>query len=121
MHSTIERQLRKNVINDHHCKNARRNPKPYKVKYLNCSFFKDFFEFTYFSSIRPGYKVDDPVVTDLKQVKYTHRGLIEYKLCHNSNEWQSLNKRNKKPQESGSSKILAALYKDRKKIKKENY
>lgn len=70
-------------------KNARRNPFPYVVKYLEQSFFKNY-EGTLkaIKSIRPGKKVGDPCVTDLRAIKYTNSA-VQYKLRFRD-EWKDL-------------------------------
>ncbi|KAK5642954.1 hypothetical protein RI129_009121 [Pyrocoelia pectoralis] len=79
MHATIERKLKNVKINvpaDYMqvCLTARENPKPYNVQYLDHTFFKDFRE---------------PVVTDLRALKYVPNGIILYKLRH-TDEWKEL-------------------------------
>lgn len=61
-------------------KNARKNPFPYRVKFLNWEFFKDFSKSQnmMYDSIRPGRKSGDPVVTDMRWLKYD--GEIRYPL-----------------------------------------
>ena len=44
--------------------------KPYKVKYIDHTFFKDFSTIREYSSIRPGRKAGDPTVVDLRCLKY---------------------------------------------------
>lgn len=84
MHATIERYLRHREINvpaDYidACKNARQS-NPYKVIYLDHSFFKDFTKPLMFKSIRPGIRKGDPKVTDIRCLKYDSNGKIHYKL-----------------------------------------
>ena len=59
---------------------ARKNPKPYDVKYLDHTFFEDFSITSTFKSIRPGSKAGDPVVVDIKAMRCEPRGEISYKL-----------------------------------------
>lgn len=87
MHSLIERKLRNCVINTpadyiRICRDARMNPSPFNVKYLTFDFFKNFSSLKTLASIRPGRKVGDPVVTDLRAIKYSPDGNVFYKICH---------------------------------------
>ena len=54
---------------------------PYKVKVLEFSFFKDFESEGNFKSIRPGNRVGDPTVNDIRAMRYTTNG-TEFKLRH---------------------------------------
>ncbi|CAG9818856.1 unnamed protein product [Phaedon cochleariae] len=87
IHSTIEQRLRRTDINvpaDYVgvCLAARRNPSPYLVKYLDYTFFKNFGELKFLSSLRPGKRTGDPVVTDIRALQYSPNGSILYKLRH---------------------------------------
>uniref|UniRef100_A0A6P7G4L6 Uncharacterized protein LOC114335877 n=1 Tax=Diabrotica virgifera virgifera TaxID=50390 RepID=A0A6P7G4L6_DIAVI len=88
MHSAIERQLRGRDINvpgDYMqiCKRARKE-NPFVVTRLYHDFFKDFRAVNYVSSIRPGKKKGDAVVTDIRAIKYSPQG-IHYKLRFGEN------------------------------------
>lgn len=96
VHSTIER-MKKNkciyspsnfvqIITDAR-KDAQKGP--YKVKYINHTFFKDHSNIKYYSSIRPGKKVSDPCVTDLRALKYSKELPAHYKLTFDD-DWQPL-------------------------------
>nr|CAH7749724.1 unnamed protein product [Callosobruchus chinensis] len=94
IHSTIERKLRHTNINvpaDYVaiCRNAHRNPRPYTIYYLEHGFFKNFSKLTFVKSLRPGKKVGDPQVTDIRALRYSPDGSIAYKLRH-SEEYQEL-------------------------------
>lgn len=65
------------------------DPSPFRTK-CDHSFFKDFTTLKYCSSIRPGRKVGDPTVTDLKAIKYNPEGFIEFKLRHTIADWTPL-------------------------------
>lgn len=85
MHATIERYLRQRDIHvpaDYVevCKNARKHPRPYKVTYLEHSFFKQYTKPIMYKSIRPGLKKGDAKVTDIRCLKYSDDGKIYYKL-----------------------------------------
>lgn len=84
MHATIERRLKNRDINvpaDYVaiCTKARKNPKPYSVKYLDHKFFKDYSKAVVYKTIRPGKLTGDPKVTDIKSLKYCTDGIF-YKL-----------------------------------------
>ena len=93
VHATIERKLKNASI---YCpaeytaimRNARSKPSPYAVKYLDYRFFRDFAKTITIPSIRPGSRVGDPTVTDIRALKYED-GSIQYKLKF-SDDWQDL-------------------------------
>ena len=58
---------------------ARQNPEPYQVIQLTNTDFKSGFNNLYLTSIRPGKKAGDPVVTDLKEIRY-RKGILEFKI-----------------------------------------
>ena len=82
--STIEQKLRNKPI---YCsqnyvdliKDARQN-QPCHVLYLSHEFFGNYIGLNYYSSIQPGSRVGDPVVTYIWVLKYTEDGSIQYKL-----------------------------------------
>lgn len=124
MHSCIEKRIRNHKINIpadyvNMCKIARKDPRPYNVEYLNHEFFRRFDQLKFYSSIRPGKTVGDSVVTNIKALKYTEEGQIQYKLRH-SEDWQILGQRFK-PSPPFLFSDLPVLYKERRKIKKEKY
>ena len=43
-----------------------KKPEPYQVVYLDHTFFKDYTKLGGYNSIRPGTRVGDPVVTDIR-------------------------------------------------------
>ena len=55
-------------------KTARLHPQPYKVKYLDHSFFRDFTSVGYLKSIHPGSRAGDPTVTDLRAIRTIQMG-----------------------------------------------
>lgn len=102
VHSCVERKLKNRIIQlpSDYLKatlESRRKPKPYEAFMVDHTFFKDFSkrEFLRYSSIRPGKKVDDPTVTDLKQIKYTSNGTIEIKISFDETGWSPLPMRSK--------------------------
>lgn len=87
VHAAIERKLRHRDIllpSDYVSvtKEARLKPFPYKVEYLNHTFFKNYdsSQTHNYSSIRPGNKVNDPTVANICHLLYTPQGIIYYKL-----------------------------------------
>ena len=55
--------------------NARRGH-PYKVQYLTHDFFKAYGDLPYYCAIHPGRKVGNPMITDIRQLRYKD-GLVE--------------------------------------------
>ena len=80
VHGTIERGLRNKLIyvppnNVDVMQNARLT-NPYTVKYVDHTFFSDFSNVKMYSSIRPGIRFGDQVVTDLRVIRYSSTGII---------------------------------------------
>lgn len=95
-HSLIERRLKNKDIylpTDYIrvCLEARPK-KSFIVKYLCYTDFLNFTNIKYYTNIRPGYKVDDPTVSDIRSLKYDPEGKITYKLNY-SDEWKQYTKR----------------------------
>ncbi|CAG9814304.1 unnamed protein product [Phaedon cochleariae] len=129
IHSTIERKLRHTNISvpaDYVaiCRSARRYPRPYTVYYLGHGFFKDFSKLSFLKSLRPGKRVGDPHVTDIRSLKYTPDGTIGYKLRHSENymdlQFSRVSKKTRLEQCCPFSE-LTALYDDPLAIKKEKF
>lgn len=125
MHSCIERKLRNVSINVPAeyvgvCLHARQNPRPYIVKYLTFEFFKDFDKLKFFTSIRPGRKIGDPTVTDLRAIMYKPDGQVLYKLRHNA-ENRILEYRNTYKTNPCTLEDLSQLYHSEIPIKKTKY
>ena len=101
MHSLIERRTIKDihtprdyiVIFD----TARLRPSPYKVTQV---YHNDFMKLSgaYVTNIRPGRKVGDPTVHDLRALQYLADGQIRYKLDFES-DWEDLPQRLSIPKE----------------------
>ena len=69
---------------------AARPKQPYAVHSLEYTFFKDFEKLnSNYSSIRPGKRAGDPVVTDIRALRYETTGKVLFKLCH-CNDWTVL-------------------------------
>lgn len=125
MHATIERQIRDRKINlpadyVYYCQKARSNPSPYNVQYITHSFFKKFDDIRFYTSIRPGRCVGDPVVTEIKALRYLPNCEIQFKLRH-TDLWRVLNQRFNKKVSFCKFEDLPPLYTERRKIKKEKY
>ena len=96
-HSLIEKKLGKKVISVpaqyvEICRDARVSPSPFQVKLLTFKDFSDFSSNLYYSSIRPGVRVGDPVLTDVRALLYGPNDRIQYKLDM-TGEWCHLPKR----------------------------
>lgn len=103
VHSNIECYLKNKDIHlpsQYHLatKESRRNPFPYESLYLTHTFFKNFSGkgvMTY-DSIRPGNKVGDPTVHDIRAILYKPEGKIQVKLDFKQENYQDLPRRPKK-------------------------
>ena len=98
VHRCIEQRVACHDVNVPHdyvniIKRARKNPCPYEVRYddiLPYSFFLDYESQQDVPSIRPGNRIGDPTVNDLRQIRYTPDGVISYKLSHSHREFTVL-------------------------------
>ncbi|KAK6171771.1 hypothetical protein SNE40_018203 [Patella caerulea] len=98
VHSAIENKLRNREVYwpaeyVNIFRSARRESQ-YKIKYVDHTFFKNYSQLSYLSSIRPGNSVGDHVVTDIRALKYSPDLKVEFKLLF-SEEWQLLPRRPK--------------------------
>lgn len=116
VHSLIERKLKKKefyIPADYTkaIKEARMKPKQYNVVDLK---YTDFYCLSngYYSSIRPGSKKGDALVTDVRAFKYLPSGHVEYKLKL-EDDWVVLPKRPK----TVAFESLCKLYQSPPKIK----
>lgn len=120
VHSVLEHLFKPpiNSPSDYIARMRLARPKnPYNIKVLQHDFFLDFDNLpTNLTSIRPGKKVGDPTVTDIRQLQYLPNGEINYKLDYND-EWQSL------PQRRSRADVVAPqqLYKNRLPITETKY
>ena len=98
VHATLDQLFKSTEIyapSDYlvHMRQARPGQR-YDVKYVDFNFFGQFeHQPGNFSSIRPGRKVGDPQVTDLRGLVYLPSGQIQFKLRH-SDQWRYLPVRN---------------------------
>ena len=58
--------------------------KPYKVHYINHEFYMNYSELRYYPSIRPGNKVGNPQVVNIRALQYSQSGGIQYKLTRST-------------------------------------
>ena len=94
IHSVIERSMKNKAIYVPQqyielIERARKDP-PYKVNYLDFTFFKDFSKVGRYLSIRPGTGVGAATVSDIRLLKYTDDGAIHYKTDYDAPEYQPL-------------------------------
>ena len=86
IHATIERKLKHRTIywpNDYvSVRKECRPSQPYDVAEMKFEDFLDFGKIGYLQSIRPGKKVGDALVHQLRALKYTEDGKVEFKLNH---------------------------------------
>ena len=61
---------------------ARRKPFPFKFRYLQYNFFKNFESCQIYDSVRPGLRKGDPCLTDVKQFRCDAQGTVYFKLSH---------------------------------------
>ncbi|GFY77338.1 uncharacterized protein TNIN_176191 [Trichonephila inaurata madagascariensis] len=100
MNSVIERALRHKKINvpadyAYLAKEACKK-NPYEVEYLYHHFFKDFqTTLPFYKSIKPGKRVCDPTVTNIRALRHVPDGKIVYKLRHTLCGESSQSKRKK--------------------------
>lgn len=125
MHSCIERRIKNTQINipaDYVaiCFRARQHPRPYRVKYLEHTFFRNFDKIQFYNSIRPGRTTGDRVVTDLRALQYNPNGKIYFKLRF-GDDWTELPSRKRKNISPLPFDELPALYKERIKIKRQKF
>ncbi|KAJ4939628.1 hypothetical protein JOQ06_029072 [Pogonophryne albipinna] len=101
MHSLIERRTIKDIHTPRDYivifETARLHPSPYKVTQL---YHSDFMKLSgaYVTKIRPGRKVGDPTVHDLRALQYLADGRIRHKLDFES-DWEDLPQRLSIPEE----------------------
>ena len=69
-------------------KDARQNPGPYRIDYLDYSFFQNYTEVCGLKSIRPGRKPGDAQAADIRCLQYKPDDCIMYKLVHE--DWKEL-------------------------------
>lgn len=123
VHSSIERKIRNKPIYSPQTyvdliRDARPNQR-YDVKYLTHQFFRNYGEMKYLTSIRPGARVGDPVVTDIRVLRYSTEGEIQYKLNF-TDDFQDFPRKSKARQPSLNDEI-SHLYTETIPIKSSKY
>ncbi|XP_055956576.1 uncharacterized protein LOC130012503 [Patella vulgata] len=122
VHSTFERQLRNKPIytpSDYVRILQSARACPYEVRYLSHDFFKEYSSLRYYTSIRPGIRTGDPVVTNLRVLKYLPRGEILYKLNY-KDEYRFLPRKSKLSSPSQNDEV-ERLFQEPLKIKCSKY
>lgn len=122
-HSLIERSLKNTLIYVpmdyvNVFKKARQNPSPFDVRLLDHSFFLDFSKIGVYKSIRPGRSKGDPIVSNIRGLRYTPDINIQYKLNY-EDEWASLP--TPRGQNSSAPEAPTPLYSDSLKIQQSKY
>jgi hypothetical protein len=87
-----------------------RKTSPYKVKYVDYTFFKDFSKVGRYSSIRPGIGVGSATVNDIRVLKYTYDGAVMYKTSFTGDYRELPQPRKRLDQEEDQ--IVPPLYKN---------
>jgi hypothetical protein len=99
MHASIEKKIVSDIFLPHDyiviMEAARIRPAPYVAKQLSHEEILKL-DGAYLTSIRPGKKVGDPTVYQLRALQFNAEGTIEYKLKF-SDEWKNLPQRLTKP------------------------
>ena len=80
----------------------------YDVKYLTHHFCRNYGELKYLTSIRPGVRVGDPVVTDIRVLRYSTEGEIQYKFIF-TDDFQDFPRKSKARQPSLNDEIKPSL------------
>lgn len=97
---------------------------PYKVHYVDHTFFKNFDELCYYPSIRPGSGVGSAMVTDIRVLKYLPEGRIQYKLKHDDTEFTDIPKPRSvrsRTLDVSDTELVCSLYENSLPIKKAKY
>jgi hypothetical protein len=81
---------------------------PFIVEYVDHTFFKNYSCLKCYDTIRPGIKVGDPVVTDIRSLKYKPEGVIQYKVLY-SDEYKDLPKQRNATVPTGC-EVIPPLY-----------
>ena len=98
VHSVIERAQHKRDLQvpADYCKlveEARKNPHPYRVRYLHYTFFKNYEDRKMYSSIRPGIGSGSSTVFDVRQYRCQTNGTVQFKLRHDDKQYTDLPQR----------------------------
>lgn len=90
----------------------------YEVHYIPHTFFKNYSVLNSYTSIRPGNKIHDPKVTDLRCLAYRVDGTIEFKINY-EDAWAKLTRRRQNNQ--GNDITVPLLYTNPLKIKPDKF
>jgi len=60
------------------------------VQYVDNTLYRDITKVVVYKTIRPGIKSGDPVVTDLRALRYNEDGTIQYKIRWFPHDYQDL-------------------------------
>lgn len=102
VHSVLENAIKKKdgIYLPHEfaqlTREARKAPFPYRSEVVYHDYFKDYSSPLRYTSIRPGSKASDPLVVDLRWLKYSPNGIIQYKLDFDE-DFKNLPQRPKNP------------------------
>lgn len=124
VHSVIERKIRKQPIYvpQMYVDNIEQANHKYKVKYIDHTFFNDYENLNYYTTIRPGTGAGSSTVTDIRVLRYNTDGKIEYKLKHSDAEFLEIPRaRSNRTRELSVSHIPDKLYRNSIPIKKGKY
>jgi len=88
-----------------------RTKSPYKVRYIDHTFFRDFSTIREYASIRPGRKSGDPTVVDLRCLENLPSKEIHWKLRY-TNDWNEQLPSRRRPHHQQSTTLdqLSPLY-----------
>ncbi|XP_060062917.1 toll-like receptor 4 [Ylistrum balloti] len=124
VHSTIESKLKRKPIyvpqNYVDIIKSVRPSQPYHVHYVDHTFFKNFSHINLYSSIRPGTKVGDPVVTDIRVLEYSPHCGIRYKLMYDQ-EFCDFPRKAKLNEQATPEMTVAPLHATQCKVKESKY
>ena len=95
VHSNIEGATKRsegvNLPSDYiHIIHGARKSHPYRVKYLDYTFFKDFRNVCDIKSIKPSSSVGPPYVVNIRQLKYNTDASINFNLTYEDDNWENL-------------------------------
>lgn len=92
VHSTLEQNFRPPIYSpaEYHTRMRMARPdQPFRLNVIDHTFFKNFEKICTVSSIRPGRRTGDPVVTDIRRLRYDITGKILYTLDY-SETWTEI-------------------------------
>ena len=95
IYSTVEGAIKRsegiNLPSDYiHIIHGARKSHPYRVKYLDYTFFRDYRKVCGIKSIKPSTNVGPPYVVNIRQLKYKIDGSINFNLTYEDDKWENL-------------------------------